>query len=56
MIDPQDCPWCGQYSSHFDLVHGHYQCPVCKRPVSDCCNGERVENEQKTLPDRASAD
>lgn len=56
MITPQDCPWCGQYSTHFDLVHGHYQCPVCKRPISDCCNGERIENEQKTLPDRASAD
>lgn len=22
------------------MVHGHYQCPICKSNIDDCCQGE----------------
>ena len=25
------------------VVHGHYQCPVCKSVIDDCCNGETCQ-------------
>ena len=33
------CPRCQSEVSLF-FVHGHYQCPVCKSNVDDCCQGE----------------
>jgi hypothetical protein len=35
------CPWCGQ-ASRLEFVRGHYQCNSCKRPVWDCCDGEKA--------------
>ena len=23
-----------------ELVHGHYQCQICKSNIDDCCSGE----------------
>ena len=28
-------------------VHGHYQCVTCGAVTSECCNGERADNDQK---------
>ena len=25
-------------------IHAHLGCPICKRPVYDCCDGETAEN------------
>ncbi len=40
MIPAMNCPWCGQFSTQYLQVNGHYQCPVCRRSVMDCCDGE----------------
>ena len=38
--DPRkECPWCGQWT-YFEVVRGHLECPVCRNPVADCCDGE----------------
>ena len=37
-----ECPWCGQVT-RLEQVRGHLSCPVCKRPVADCCDGETAE-------------
>lgn len=34
-----DCPWCGQWT-RLEIINSHYQCPSCKNPVADCCDGE----------------
>ena len=33
------CPRCGS-EVKLIFVHGHYQCPLCKSNVDDCCQGE----------------
>ena len=40
---PNVCPWCGEWSSQYLFINGHYACLVCKRSVADCCDGERAE-------------
>ncbi len=39
----ENCPWCGAVVSEsgYVLVHGHYECTRCHRPVLDCCDGEQ---------------
>ncbi len=32
------CPRCGQQTTMV-VVHGHYQCQLCKSVVDDCCSG-----------------
>ena len=32
------CPRCGQQATMI-VVHGHYQCPLCRSVVDDCCSG-----------------
>lgn len=39
-----DCPWCGQ-PTRLEFVQGHYECTSCRRPVKDCCDGERGDRE-----------
>ena len=43
------CPRCN-VKLEFVVVHGHYQCIVCKSVISDCCNGEQAQQiyEPKT--------
>lgn len=40
------CPWCGQHT-RLELVHGHYECISCHRPVYDCCDGEQNQEGNK---------
>ena len=40
------CPWCGQ-STRYEFVRGHYECMSCRRPVFDCCDGERMYETDK---------
>lgn len=42
-----NCPWCGQ-ETRLEFVKGHYECISCKRPVYDCCDGEQIQEEDKT--------
>ena len=44
------CPRC-QSEVSLVFVHGHYQCPVCKSNVDDCCQGEVCQNDNWTMPD-----
>ena len=37
------CPWC-MHEGEWIAVHGHYQCEKCGKNVSECCNGETIEN------------
>ena len=37
------CPWC-MHEGQWIAVHGHYQCEKCGKNVSECCNGEIIEN------------
>ena len=37
-----NCPWCGEWT-RLEFVRGHMECPVCRNPVSDCCDGEKEE-------------
>ena len=43
----ENCPWCGAVVSEsgYVLVHGHYECTRCHRPVLDCCDGEVSHKE-----------
>lgn len=40
------CPLCKTALTVVN-VHGHYQCVTCKVVVSECCSGERADNDQK---------
>jgi hypothetical protein len=42
------CPWCGQ-STRYEFVRGHYECTSCRRPVVDCCDGERMYETEKNI-------
>ena len=33
------CPRCSAPIQAL-VVHGHYQCPICKSNIDDCCQGE----------------
>ena len=35
----QICPRCHSTIQPV-VVHGHYQCPICKSNIDDCCQGE----------------
>ncbi|HRI23343.1 MAG TPA: hypothetical protein PLZ45_01650 [Ferruginibacter sp.] len=37
------CIFCGAAGAMI-LVHGHYQCPVCKTNVLPCCDGDNCSN------------
>ena len=37
-----NCPWCGEWT-RLEFVRGHLECPVCRNPVADCCDGEKEE-------------
>jgi len=39
------CPVCTTQLTWVE-VHGHYQCITCKAVISECCSGERSDNEQ----------
>jgi hypothetical protein len=36
----EHCPWCGEWT-HYVMIRSHYECPRCRRPVADCCDGEQ---------------
>lgn len=38
----ENCPWCGEWTKYV-MIRSHYECPRCKRPVKDCCDGEQEE-------------
>jgi len=40
----RECPWCGQWT-YVEIVRGHLECPVCRNPIADCCDGEVAEKE-----------
>jgi len=43
------CPRCSAPIQAL-VVHGHYQCPICKSNIDDCCQGEVCQtttNERK---------
>ena len=42
-MEPRDCPWCGEWTRLIPMG-GHYACPRCKRPVVDCCDGEKAQS------------
>ena len=31
------------------VVHGHYQCQICKSNIDDCCSGETCQPTMSTL-------
>ena len=37
------CLFCGN-TVQLILVHGHYQCPVCKTNALPCCDGDNCNN------------
>lgn len=39
-LDAIECPWCGEWT-RLEFTRGKYVCPRCRRPVRDCCDGER---------------
>ena len=41
------CPYCA-FEGKWIMVHGHYQCTDCGWNVSECCQGETMENEPGT--------
>ena len=41
------CPRC-QSEVSLVFVHGHYQCPMCKSNVDDCCQGEVCQVPEPT--------
>ena len=42
------CPRC-QSEVSLIFVHGHYQCPVCKSNVDDCCQGEVCQTVEQDI-------
>ena len=44
--DMIECPWCAAITRLIE-IHAHLGCPVCKRPVYDCCDGETAENSAR---------
>ena len=42
----EHCPVCKTALTIVN-VHGHYECVTCHRVISDCCSGERADNEPK---------
>ena len=48
------CPWCGQWT-RLEMVRSHLECPVCRRVVYDCCDGDHVgekTDEETTVTGR----
>ena len=43
-----ECPWCGAWGRLF-LMGGHYACSRCRRPVLDCCDGEKAEPDKDSI-------
>ena len=43
------CPFCMEKSETRLYVHGHLQCPKCKKVVDDCCQGETVNEEEQII-------
>jgi hypothetical protein len=41
----KECGWCGAYTSYLELIRGHYSCPVCRKTLLDCCDGEKELEE-----------
>jgi len=37
------CPYCAENCEKV-MVHGHYQCTNCGKNVTECCQGEMVED------------
>ena len=37
------CPWC-MFEGEWIMVHGHYQCEKCGKNVTECCQGEMVDD------------
>jgi len=37
------CPYCMEISPKI-YVHGHYQCEKCGKNVTECCQGEMVDD------------
>ena len=38
-LNVQICPRCHATIQPV-VVHGHYQCQICKSSIDDCCSGE----------------
>mgnify|MGYP003123919809 CR=1 FL=1 len=45
MTEMIECPWCGQWTRLIE-VRSHLECPVCRRAVYDCCDGETADAER----------
>jgi ribosomal protein L37AE/L43A len=41
------CPYCAENCEKV-MVHGHYQCTNCGKNVTECCQGEMVDDESGT--------
>ena len=52
--DMIDCPWCGKITRLIE-IHSHLGCPVCKRPIYDCCDGDTAENSPSAYHYKADA-
>ena len=37
------CPYCAEKCGKI-MVHGHYQCEKCGKNVTECCQGEMVDD------------
>ena len=44
----QICPRCHNNIQPV-VVHGHYQCTVCKSNIDDCCSGDTCQPTMSTL-------
>lgn len=55
-MKPLDCPWCGAWTRPI-MIRGHYECGRCKRPITDCCDGEQAQiKESNNVEKRKTSD
>ncbi len=52
--DPVTCPWCGQWT-RLEMVRAHLECPVCRRVVYDCCDGEKAHEKASDTGDTSTS-
>jgi hypothetical protein len=52
--DPVTCPWCGQWT-HLQMVRSHLECPVCRRVIYDCCDGEQADEKASDTGDDSTS-
>lgn len=44
------CDWCGKWT-RMEFHQSKYICMNCKKPLKDCCDGERADNSIYDLSD-----